>query len=343
MNPTNIIPSHSRAAASLDDPAAASARWPSGRCSATPPGRHVPERCRTSSRAPNASSTCSMSGGPSHIDLFDYKPVMRELHGEELPESVRGRAARDGDDRRAEELPGAGAALRKFKQHGESGAWVSELLPWTARIARHSCASSRGCTPRRSTTTPDHLHQHRLADPGKPSAGPGPATGWGARTGTCLPTSSSSPRARARDPGQPIFLALWGRASCPPVHQGVLLRSGDPVLYLQGPAGRSPARTAAPSSMTSPRSTGTSPARGDPEIETRISQYEMAFRMQAAAPGNRRPLQRARKHLRALWRGRAQPGTYAYNCLLARRMAEREVRLMQLFHRGWDQHGSNRT
>ena len=281
-----------------------------------------------------------MSGGPSHIDLFDYKPVMEERHGEELPASIRGTQRVTGMTAGQESFPVCGP-IGMFSQHGQSRTWVSDLLPYTARIA-DDIAVIRSMHTEAINHDPGITFINTGSQiPGQPSAGAWTSYGLGSENANMPAYVVLLSQGNGKNPGQPIFSRLWGSGFLPSNHQGVLLRSsGDPVLYLKDPPEitRESRRSqlddlAALNRLKFERS-------GDPEIETRIAQYEMAYRMQAAAPEIADLSDEPESTFQLYGEEARQPGTYAYNCLLARRMAERDVRFIQLFHRGWDQHHS---
>jgi hypothetical protein len=284
-----------------------------------------------------------MSGGPSHIDLLDHKPVLVQRHGEELPASVRGNQRVTGMTANQKAYPVLGP-IGKFAQHGAGGNWVSDLLPHTATIADD-------ITVIRSMHTEAINHDPGITFintgsqiPGQPSAGAWASYGLGSANQNMPAYIVLLSQGNGKNPGQPIFSRLWGSGHLPSNHQGVLLRSsGDPVLYLNDPPGITRANRRSQLDDLAALNRIKFAASGDPEIETRISQYEMAFRMQAAAPQIADLSDEPESTFELYGEEARQPGTYAYNCLMARRMAERDVRFIQLFHRGWDQHGSLRT
>lgn len=280
-----------------------------------------------------------MAGAPSQMDLFDYKPKLGELFDTDLPDSVRMGQRLTTMTSVQDRFPIAPSTY-KFRQHGECGAWVSELLPHMAKVVddlafiksmhteaiNHDPAITFVCTG-------DQL-------PGKASLGAWLSYGLGSANRD-LPTfivltSSWS----GRQDAQALFNRLWGSGFMPSEYQGVALRSvGDPVLFLSNPDGVSP---------TVRRQMIDSVARlnevhyrqvADSEIQSRIAQYEMAFRMQTSIP-ELTDLSCEPQHVLDLYGPECKvPGTFANHCLLARRMAERNVRFVQIFHRGWDQHG----
>ncbi|MGC6549644.1 MAG: DUF1501 domain-containing protein [Rubripirellula sp.] len=284
-----------------------------------------------------------MSGGPSHIDLYDYKPVMVARHGEELPPSVRGSQRLTGMTAGQKNFPICGP-IGNFAQHGKSGTWVSDFLPYTSGIT-DEIAVIRSMHTEAINHDPGITFINTGSQiPGRPSAGAWASYGLGSVNENMPAYVVMISQGNGKNPGQPIFSRLWGSGFLPSNHQGVLLRSsGDPVLYLQDPPGISRQNRRDQLDDLASLNRLKFQDSGDPEIETRISQYEMAFRMQAAAP-EIADLSTETEETFELYGDQARkPGTYAYNCLLARRMAERDVRFIQLFHRGWDQHGSLKT
>ncbi len=278
------------------------------------------------------------SGGPSHIDLFDYKPVMRELHGQELPESVRGGQRVTGMTAGQKSFPVL-APPYEFKQHGESGAWVSELMPWTARIADKLCFLKGVHTEAINHDPAITTINTGAMQPGKASLGSWLSYGLGSENRDLPAYLVLLSQGTGKDPGQPLFSRLWGSGFLPPSHQGVQLRPGaNPVLYLQNPPGVDAATRRALLDDLAKLNGRHADATGDPEARTRIDQYEMAFRMQTSVPELTDLTSEPEEVLELYGPDARKPGTYAANCLLARRMLERGVRMVQLFHRGWDQH-----
>lgn len=279
------------------------------------------------------------SGGPSQIDLFDPKPKLRELHGSELPDSVRqGQRLTEMTHKQAS-LPCAGSVF-DFTRHGESGLEVSEALPHTASMVDQLCLI-------RSVHTEAINHDPAITfintgsqQLGKPSLGSWLSYGIGSENED-LPSYVVLLSKGSSSIGQPLFSRLWGSGFLPSRHQGVRLRSGsDPVLYLSNPPGidRSSRRRildglAELNGIKASQS-------GDPEISTRITQYELAYRMQASVPELMALSAETSDTFERYGPDSRKPGTFAANCLLARRLAERGVRYIQLFHRGWDQHGN---
>lgn len=280
------------------------------------------------------------SGGPSHIDLFDYHPEMKKLHGTELPDSVRGGQRVTGMTAGQKNFPVC-APIKEFKQHGQSGTWVSEFLPYTSKIVDD-------ITVIKSMHTEAINHDPGITFlntgsqiPGRPSLGAWLSHGLGSTNKNMPAYNILLSQGNGKKPGQPIFSRLWGSGFLPSVHQGVQLRSaGDPILYLKNPAGVSrPSRRNMLDSLKSLNHMYYQQSQ-DPEVQTRIEQYEMAYRMQESAPEIADISSEPESTFKLYGEDARKPGTYAYNCLMARRMIERGIRMVQLFHRGWDQHGS---
>ncbi len=278
------------------------------------------------------------SGGPSHIDLFDYKPLLDKKHGEELSDDVRQGQRLTGMTAGQKSFPLC-KGLKPFAQRGESGQWISDYLPYHHKIADK-------ITVIRSMYTEAINHDPGITFintgsqfPGLPSMGSWVSYGLGSMNENLPTYVVLTSQGTGKDPGQPIFSRLWGSGFLPSSHQGVQFRSGkDPVLFLNDPEGVSRSERRKMLDHLAEFNQMRHKEIGDPEIQTRISQYEMAFRMQASAP-ELADLSDEPESTFKLYGDEARvPGSYAYNCLLARRMAERGVRFTQLFHRGWDQH-----
>jgi len=275
------------------------------------------------------------SGGPSQIDLFDYKPALKDKRGEQLPDSIRKGQRLTGMTATQDSLPVA-PSIYKFAQHGKSGAWISELLPYTANIADNLCVIRTVNTDAINHDPAVTFFQTGAPIAGRPSIGSWLAYGLGSES-TDLPafvvliTQGGG--------GQPLYDRLWGSGFLPTKYQGVKFRSaGDPVLYLTDPDGFTRDDRRLFLNELAKLNQGAFEDYGDPEIATRIAQYEMAFRMQASVP-DLTDLSHEPEHVFKLYGDDAKkPGTFAANCLLARRLAERGVRFIQLFHRDWDHH-----
>ena len=277
------------------------------------------------------------SGGPSQLDTFDYKPQLGRLRGEDLPDSVRQGQRLTGMTATQSSFPIAPSIFR-FQQHGQSGTWISELLPHTAKIADRLCFIKSMHTEAINHDPAVTFFQTGAQLAGRPSIGSWISYGLGSENrdlpGFVVMVSSGSGRN-----GQPLYDRLWGSGFLPTHYQGVKFRStGDPVLYLSDPDGIDrPARRRYLDDLGQLNEFKYK-EYGDPEILTRVSQYEMAFRMQASVPELTDLSQEPASTFSLYGEEARKPGTYAANCLLARRLIERGVRYVQLFHRGWDQH-----
>ncbi len=279
-----------------------------------------------------------MHGGPSQVDLFDYKPELKHRHGQELPASVRGNQRLTGMTSGQKSFP-VTASLFDFHQHGRSGAWVSELLPHTAAIVDELCVVRSMHTEAINHDPAVTLLQTGHQQPGRPSFGAWASYGLGSESADLPAFVVMISRGSAARPADPLYARLWGAGFLPSNHQGVSLRSsGDPVLYLSNPAGLGAAARREQLDAVRELNRQRDDARLDPELETRIAQYEMAFRMQASVPDLLDLGDESAATIAAYGPQVHVPGTFAANCLLARRMAERGVRFIQLYHRGWDQH-----
>jgi hypothetical protein len=280
------------------------------------------------------------SGAPSQVDLFDYKPGLAERRGTELPASVRmGQRLTTFTSNQAS-LPVAPSFFR-FVRHGESGTWLSELLPHTGRVVDQLCLIKSMTTKALNHDPAVTFFQTGSQIPGRPTLGAWVAYGLGSMNRD-LPAFIVLVSNGTGNPGdQPIYDRLWSSAFLPSRHQGVRLRSGrEPVLYVENPAGVTRQTRRHILDDLSQLNQLRYAEMNDPEILTRIAQYELAYRMQSAVPEltdiSREPeavLQRYGPEVR-------RPGTFAANCLLARRLAERGVRFIQLFHKGWDHHSN---
>jgi hypothetical protein len=278
------------------------------------------------------------SGAPSQMDLFDHKPGLRELRGTELPDSVRRGQRLTGMTSGQASFPIA-PSIYRFAQQGESGAWLSELLPHTAKVADKLCFIKSMHTEAINHDPAVTFFQTGAQLAGRPSMGAWLAYGLGTENAD-LPAFVAMISSGSGNPNdQPLYDRLWGSGFLPTRYQGVKFRSlGDPVLYLSNPKGLDgPARRRFLDDLARLNQVKLEET-GDPEIATRIAQYEMAFRMQASVP-ELTDLSNEPEHIFEMYGPDSRkPGTFAANCLLARRLAERGVRFVQLFHRGWDQH-----
>jgi uncharacterized protein DUF1501 len=277
------------------------------------------------------------SGGPSQMETFDYKPRLEEFRGQNLPEEVRQGQRLTTMSASQDDFPMVPSQF-SFARHGESGAWVSELLPETAKIVDDLCFIKSMHTDAINHDPAVTLMQTGFQISGRPSMGSWLAYGLGSEASD-LPAFVVMITQGAG--GQPLYDRLWGSGFLPTRYQGVKFRSvGDPVLYLSDPPGFSRDNRRTYLDTLAGLNQKRLDETGDPEISTRIAQYEMAFRMQSSVP-DLTDLSDEPEHIFDLYGPEARkPGTYAANCLLARRLAERGVRCIQLFTRGWDQHGT---
>lgn len=276
----------------------------------------------------------SQSGAPSQLDLFDYKPGLKKFHKTELPDSIRQGQRLTGMTSGQKSFPIA-ASMFKFAQQGESGTWMSELLPHTAKIADEICVVKSLFTEAINHDPAITFLQTGSIQAGRPSMGSWISYGLGSENRD-LPTFVALTSGAG---GQPLYDRLWGSGFLPTKHQGVKFRrSSDPVLFLSNPPGIDSELRREMLDELGTLNRIALEEKGDPEIATRISQYELAFRMQTSVPELADQSQESAETF-ALYGAQAkQPGTYAANCLLARRLAERGVRFIQLYHRGWDHH-----
>ena len=277
------------------------------------------------------------SGGPSQLELFDYKPLLRERNGEELPESVRRGQRLTGMTAYQRSLPLAGSQF-DFARHGESDIWVSELLPHTARVVDDLCIIRSMHTEAINHDPAVTFFQTGVQRPGSPSIGSWLSYGLGSENEN-LPAFVVL-LSRGREGDQPLYARLWGSGFLPSQHQGVQFRSGtEPVLYLNNADGLSKLSRRRMLDALRDLQLHQHDRVLDPEIEARIMQYEMAYRMQMSVPDAVDLSDEPDSIFELYGPDSRVPGTYAANCLLARRLAERDVRFIQLYHQGWDQHG----
>lgn len=277
------------------------------------------------------------SGGPSQLDLYDYKPQLNAMHGQELPDSVRRGQRLTGMSGNQSSLPLVGSPF-KFSQYGDSGAWLSELLPHLSTVADRLCMLPATFTEAINHGPGITFLQTGSQFPGRPSVGAWLDYGLGTINQN-LP--SFVVLITKNKGGQPLLARLWGSGFLPSRHQGVQFRSGDePVLYLRNPPGVDETSRRRMLDRLRELHQSQLATTGDPEIETRIAQYELAFRMQRSIPEVTDFSDEPASILESYGPEARDPGTFAANCLLARRLAERGVRFIQLYHQDWDHHGS---
>ena len=278
------------------------------------------------------------SGGPSQLDTFDYKPTLEKLHGTELPDSIRRGQRITGMTSGQSSFPCV-KSIFQFAQHGQSGTWVSELLPHTAKIVDDITVIKTVHTDAINHDPAITFIQTGFQQPGRPAMGAWVSYGLGSENQNLPAYIVLLSTAHAINTDQPLFSRLWSSGFLPSNYQGVRLRGGStPVLYLDNPPGVSQTTRRQMLDAVVKLNKLKSEAYGDPEIETRIAQYEMAYRMQTSVPDLMDLSKESEKTLNMYGPEVRKPGSYAANCLLARRLAERGVRFIQLYHRGWDQH-----
>jgi Protein of unknown function (DUF1501) len=279
------------------------------------------------------------SGGPSHLELLDYKPLLSKYHGKELPDSIRQGQRLTGMTSGQKSFPVI-APKFTFAQHGKAGAWFSELLPHTARIADDLCVIRSMHTDAINHDPAITFMQTGSQQPGRPSFGSWLSYGLGNVADNLPAFVVMISHGSGADANQGLLDRLWGSGFLPSNHQGVKLRSGrDPVLYLSDPPGIDRDLRRKMLDGLGELNKLQLAKDGDPEIQTRITQYEMAFRMQASVPELTDLSKEPDRVLDAYGPDVRRPGSFAANCLLARRLAERGVRFIQMYHRGWDNHG----
>jgi hypothetical protein len=279
------------------------------------------------------------AGGPSHLDLLDHKPFIKNRFNEDIPPSIFGTQRITGMVAHQDRFP-VMPTMYGFKQHGQSGQWLSDLLPETGKVADELCVLRGMHTEAINHDPAITFIQTGSQLPGRPSMGAWVDYGLGSENAN-LPAFvvlNSTPSNGMADQG--LLARLWGAGFLPSRYQGVQFRGGgDAVLHLSNPPGVSREQRRGQLDGLAALNKRLHERVGDPEIETRIAQYEMAFRMQASVPelvdASGEPA-----HVLAMYgEDVKKPGTFAANCLLARRLAERDVRFIQLYHRGWDHHG----
>ena len=275
-----------------------------------------------------------MSGGPSHHDLWDYKPKMQEMYGKQLPSEVRDGQRLTGMTAGQKTHPVAPSKYKFTKyENNDRGVWISELLPHTAKVAKELCVVHSTFTEAINHDPAITYIQSGSQIPGRLSYGLGTMN-------ENLP-SYVVMHARSRFPEQSLFSRLWGTGFMPSDHQGILLRSqGDPVLYLSNPKGVNRKDRRVQLDTLAALNQQQHEKFGDPEILERIRQHEMAYRMQASIPELMDLSKEGANTFKLYGEEARKPGSFAACCLNARRLAERGVRNIQIFHRGWDAHGS---
>ena len=280
------------------------------------------------------------SGAPSQMDLFDYKPMLAKWHGKELPASVRNNQRLTELTANQKSLPVTNSKFR-FAQYGQSGAWLSELLPHHRKVVDDVCFIRSVHTEAINHVQASSFLHSGSEQPGRPSLGSWLSYGLG-RINEDLPAYVVlTSRGSALRGGESLQSRLWSSGFLPSQHQGVKFRSkGDPVLYLSNPSGDRKPTSPGMAGTLSQLNRSTHTRYADPEILARIEQFELAYRMQHALPDVVDLSDEPDSTFELYGSDARRKGTFASNCLLARRLAERGVRFIQLFHRGWDQHSS---
>lgn len=279
------------------------------------------------------------SGAPSQMELFDYKPQLEKFRAQNLPDSIRMGQRLTGMTSGQATFPVA-PSIFKFQQHGQSGIWLSELLPHTATIADKLCVIRSMYTDAINHDPAITFFQTGSQLAGRPSIGAWISYGLGTENQDLPAYVVLTSKGSGRPDDQPLYDRLWGSGFLPTQHQGVKFRNiGDPVLFLSNPAGVDKETRRGMLDDVREMNKLKQGIAGDPEIATRIAQYELAFRMQTSVPELTEISKEPQHILEMYGPDVTKPGTYAANCLLARRLCERGVRFVQLFHMGWDHHG----
>ena len=278
------------------------------------------------------------SGGPSQLDLFDYKPKLNEMRGQDLPESIRKGQRLTGMTSGQSNFPLTGSVYN-FKQYGESRAWISDLMPYTAKIADELCFVKSMHTEAINHDPAITFFQTGSQQSGRPSFGSWMSYGLGSLNDNLPSFIVMLSRGTGRPNGQPLYSRLWGNGFLSSLHQGVQFRAGkDPVLYLKNPEGVTRKERRQMLDYLAQMNEEQEKLFGDPEVANRIAQYEMAYRMQTSVTDVMN-IEDEPDHVFQMYGPEAlTPGTFAANCILARRLIEKDVRFIQLYHMGWDQH-----
>jgi Protein of unknown function (DUF1501) len=277
------------------------------------------------------------AGAPSQIELFDYKPLLNKLNGEQLPDSVRGGQRLTGMTSQQASIPLAGS-LFPFQQAGQSGAWFSSLLPHTATVADELCIVRSMYTEAINHDPAVTFFQTGSQIAGRPSMGSWIHYGLGS-VNQNLPAFIVLVTPHKSD--QPLYARLWGSGFLDARYQGIQFRAGkEPILYMSDPDGPCGSGRRALLDKLNALNRMQFEKELDPEIESRIAQYEMAYRMQSSVPDVMDNSKEPESIYELYGPDSRKPGTYAAHCLLARRLAERDVRFIQIYHQGWDQHGN---
>ena len=337
MNPLSLTRRHffSRASAGIGVPALAGLLRAAPKAHPALPG--------FPNRQPKAKAVIYLhqSGAPSQLDLFDPKPGLAERFGQELPDSIRRGQRLTGMTSKQKAFPVAPSRY-SFARHGRGGTWISELLPRTASVADEICVIKSLYTEAINHDPAITFMQTGSQLAGRPSMGAWLSYGLGSESDNLPAFIVMISRGSGRPFDQPLYDRLWGSGFLPSKYQGVKFRSdgGDPVLYLSNPNGIDGKTRRSMLDDISELNKLNHAAYADPEIETRIAQYEMAYRMQASVPELTDLSKEPASTFDMYGPDSRKPGTYAANCILARRLVERGVRFVQLYHMGWDHHES---
>ena len=278
------------------------------------------------------------NGAPSQLDLFDYKPKLIDMFGQDLPASIRMGQRLTGMTADQKKFPLAGTAF-KFNQYGEAKAWISELLPYTSKVVDDLCFIKSMHTEAINHDPALTFFQTGAQVGNRPSMGSWLSYGLGSENKNlpafCVLLS------KGKGNGQGVYSKLWSNGFLDSIHQGVQFSSGDnPVLYLNNPEGINKSDRRKMLDKLEELNAQTFQESGDPEINAKVQQYEMAYRMQTAVPEITDLSKEPEDIVKLYGPDCLIPGTYAANCLLARKLSENGVRFVQLYHQGWDSHGS---
>ncbi len=277
-----------------------------------------------------------MSGGPSQFETYDYKPKLKDLFGKELPDSVRKGQRLTGMSANQASLPMV-PSMYSFKQHGKTKTWVSDLLPYTAQVVDELCIVKSMFTEQINHDPAITFFQTGHQLPGRPSIGAWLSYGLGSENKN-LPSfivlvSKNTPK------DQPLYARLWGNGFLPSEHQGVQFGSGkDPVLFLNNPEGYDGEDRKEMLDYLAKLNQFQNGNWGDPEVDARIAQYEMAYRMQTSVPEVMDTTNEPEEVFNLYGPDSKDKGSFASNCILARKLLEKDVRFVQLYHQGWDHH-----
>jgi hypothetical protein len=284
-----------------------------------------------------------MNGAPTHVDLFDWKPALKAGHGKPVPQDYLGAkrfSTMTGDPKGKLLL----APVEPFRRWGKSGAWVSDLMPHTGGVADELCFVKSMHTEQVNHAPAISFFLSGSEQPGRPTMGAWTQYGLGSLAENLPAFAVMTSITKGTSCGQIFYDFYWGSGFLPSRYQGVKFRgSGEPVLYLSNPDGMGDATRRGLLDDLAKLNAIKLEQTGDPEIATRIAQYEMAYRMQSSVP-ELADLSREPKEVLELYGPQVrEQGSFAYNCLMARRLVERGVRFVQLMHAGWDQHNSLTT